>query len=74
MSSVANWNNGEFNPYISQPAKDTALANLRTAYPRATYPMLTADVAWAMLRGTPGFDADNPDGRDRAYVNVHWIM
>jgi hypothetical protein len=34
--------------------------------------MLTSDVAWAMLRGTPGFDPD--DGRDRAYVNMHWIM
>jgi hypothetical protein len=33
--------------------------------------MLTSDIAWAMLRGTPGFDVDNPDGRDRAYVGVH---
>jgi hypothetical protein len=36
--------------------------------------MLTSDIALAMLRGTPNFDADNPDGRDRAYVGVHWIM
>jgi len=33
--------------------------------------MLTSDIALAMLRGTPNFDADNPDGRDRAYVGVH---
>ena len=73
MASSANWY-GDYNPWISQPSKDSAIATLRTNYPRTVFPLLTADVAWAMLRGTPGFDIDNPDGRDRAYVMLHWIM
>jgi hypothetical protein len=54
MSSPANWNNGEFNPWVPQPAKDTAIANLRAAYPRTVFPLLTSDVAWAMLRARRG--------------------
>ena len=75
MSSPANWNNGEYLPSLPQANKDAAISNLRTAYPRATYPMLTSDVAWAMLRlnpGSPTFDPD--DQRDRSYVMWNWKM
>jgi hypothetical protein len=71
MSSPNNmW--GGFSPYIAQPAKDSVLSALRTAYPKATNPYFNAEPAWSFVRGTANFDADNPDGRDKAYVMVNW--
>jgi hypothetical protein len=73
MSSPNNGSGGwDYSPFLSQPSKDTAINNLRAAYPRGSYPFLTSDWAWAMLRGSPGFDPE--DARDQAYVRCHWQM
>jgi hypothetical protein len=59
-----------YSPYISQPAKDSVLTNLRSLYPKATNPFFNADTAWSLVRGTPAVDPE--DSRDKAYVMVNW--
>jgi hypothetical protein len=63
---------GDYSPYLPQAAKDSVLSALRAAYPKATNPLFNWETAWSMVRGTANFDADNPDGRDKAYVCVNW--
>jgi hypothetical protein len=70
MSSPNNMWDG-YSPYIAQASKDAVLTSLRAAYPKATN-FITWETARHMVRGSPGFDMDSPDGRDKAYVCVNW--
>lgn len=59
-------------------SRETALSALRAAYPKATYPWITSEMAYAMCRamgnlvpGTVPFVDNEFD--NLAYVRMNWI-
>lgn len=66
-------------PWTSDATKNSTLATLRAAYPKSTPfgASITCDMAWAMVRGQPGFAPTPIFGVDveadgLAYVRYNW--